>query len=663
MTSELKVAKVVSPIEKEAVLFDEGIRITGGDYPIVVNTLAEAEALAARLADGRKITVVSDSSSTPPGLTTTRTVSGGLATGGVAEDASGVRFTPAGVGAVARTAQDKMREVVSVKDFGAIGDGVTDDTAAIQAAIDYVFSAGGGAVYAPPGNYLLSSFRSSYYTVRARSRVSVFGSGPRTIFKIADGMVSSTQGVAFLYDHDNPIDDATYKDFTVDWNGQNNPNPNTPVGNTTRFGSNGGPTNLHITGVTFLNPGGHHNIWISGAGAKNCSVKNCVFINAGRSVADNTLITDHSSIYVDCSQVTIEGNIFFCENLNDTVATAVEMHGNNVTCQNNIIYGYSLGVIAGASENTGNNLSCKIKGNIFDSVIECVRIHAAFTHANDLFVVEGNTGKLRTIIGRASFGVRTLSESSSVCGALSVIGNLFAISSLADTITPHIGIFVTDWATVDISGNTLRDFPGEGVFFGAIVGNAFTVAVRENQLLSCGVNTGSVKRAVAVLAESGRQVEYSRVLGNTLICTASFPGTTAAQYGVQTFGNIRRLEVIDNEIEGQTLISVNRDGVDATAVTLIRHVGNEDPFNNINATFGSEYRSRSSSRVWQMVIPASNGSSDGWRSTEYSAASPTTGRHSPGDRAVNQSPSVGQPKAWSCTEFGTPGTFVSEGNL
>lgn len=69
MTSELKVAKVASPIEKEAVLFDEGIRITGGDYPIVVNTLAEAKALATRLADGRKITVVSDSSSTPPGLT------------------------------------------------------------------------------------------------------------------------------------------------------------------------------------------------------------------------------------------------------------------------------------------------------------------------------------------------------------------------------------------------------------------------------------------------------------------------------------------------------------------------------------------------------------------------------------------------------------------
>ena len=48
-----------------------------------------------------------------------------------------------------RTAIAKLADTVSVKDFGAVGDGVTDDTAAIQAAVNAA-----NAIYFPAGTYV-----------------------------------------------------------------------------------------------------------------------------------------------------------------------------------------------------------------------------------------------------------------------------------------------------------------------------------------------------------------------------------------------------------------------------------------------------------------------------------------------------------------------------
>lgn len=77
------------------------------------------------------------------------------ATLGSSTGASLVGFIQAGAGAVLRTAQSKMREIVSVKDFGAVGDGVVDDTLALSNTFDFVKTIG-GTMYLPSGTYLVS---------------------------------------------------------------------------------------------------------------------------------------------------------------------------------------------------------------------------------------------------------------------------------------------------------------------------------------------------------------------------------------------------------------------------------------------------------------------------------------------------------------------------
>ena len=69
--------------------------------------------------------------------------------------ADGVQFTQTGSGAVQRTVESKLQDVVSVKDFGAVGDGVTDDTSSVQSAVT-VAVATNKVVYAPAGTYLLN---------------------------------------------------------------------------------------------------------------------------------------------------------------------------------------------------------------------------------------------------------------------------------------------------------------------------------------------------------------------------------------------------------------------------------------------------------------------------------------------------------------------------
>lgn len=91
-------------------------------------------------------------------------------------------------GAVATTVRDALDDVVSVKRFGAVGDGVADDSAAIQAAIDAVEAEGGGTVYFPVGTYSIQ------LSLTPKSNVSYRGEGELSVLKI-----TTTPGPTYIF--------------------------------------------------------------------------------------------------------------------------------------------------------------------------------------------------------------------------------------------------------------------------------------------------------------------------------------------------------------------------------------------------------------------------------------------------------------------------------
>lgn len=297
--------------------------------------------------------------------------------------AGAVTFLQAGTGAVPRSVQSKERDVVSVKDFGAVGDGVTDDTAAIQAALN----SGAKSVLFPSGTYKVSTTLqpaagqtltfdaaslvvSSAITVLtiAQSGVTVQGA---VIKSATDGVWSGVYGILITAPYATLIDcvikditfnavltDSTYgrienlSTFNCGWdsvvffeNADYNYVTNLYSYRSGRsaVGSDVGATGNVVDGAVVIDNGSplitdqHHDV-LHFEGAINCVFKNCDVYYTTAHPAHLSGLTDVNAVVrfnkgSGCRAENI--SVYYASNLNKTVQSIVcDQTPNDVVVEN-----------------------------------------------------------------------------------------------------------------------------------------------------------------------------------------------------------------------------------------------------------------------------------------------------------------------------------------
>jgi hypothetical protein len=292
-------------------------------------------------------------------------------------DNTKVTYTASGTGAVARSVDSKLGDIVSVKDFGAVGDGVTNDCDAFRAAI-----AASKNIFIPAGTYVISPTATSgdfmlYLGTQgtggnpsSRNGMTITGEGNKSIIKLGNNVGAAK--LLFAGAVGDSFANMTFKNFMIDLNGANN--LQTSFSSPARYNSafyffcyceNILFQNLYIkdgTGSQLIRVGGD----TSGTYGKNIRIQDCKFENFGIGITNN-FQQDVSVCYVQADGIYIEGNIFECSNFTFDLSrghTALELHGDQSTqIVNNSFRYVQLPILLVSSFKATNNIL--VEGNNF----------------------------------------------------------------------------------------------------------------------------------------------------------------------------------------------------------------------------------------------------------------------------------------------------------
>ena len=186
---------------------------------------------------------------------------------------------------IARDIEDIVGESLSVKSYGAVGDGVTDDSAAFNAAIARLRAYGGKSLKIPAGTYLLSN---PIELTAGTYNLLIYGEGKSSIIKRGGADIVAGKGLFTL----SGVTNITFKDLVINGNtttitrltygagtaGNNFDNDpmNDKLTKNTTFWFRGGCSGVTLDGVKIINTGGYAALFSADtANITNVVIKNC----------------------------------------------------------------------------------------------------------------------------------------------------------------------------------------------------------------------------------------------------------------------------------------------------------------------------------------------------------------------------------------------------
>lgn len=413
-------------------------------------------------------------------------------------------------------AHDRGR--ISVKDypFSAVGDGTAIDTAAIQAAVDYLSGIGGGTLHFPRGTY---KFRG----VVPKSNVWYSGEAGTKFIPHIDGANPVFFG---FFVSDNTVTRSNVQFMGIEFDFQGDLYPADPILTGTPLER--GINCRNVADWTFLrcrfyNNPGHQSIWLSDNSnppkVKNVKVLGCTFERYGRAVAGNVSQNDHSCLYIQGIGTIVQGNTF-TNDIEDTVGTCAELHGWGIVVCGNTMRNSNVGVIVSAIYSDLHTVS--VAHNAMDSCRVGVSIWQGQSFIPYDIQINNNTIANYTHFGVATFQGNGSSTFGQLGGATygeswSIRDNLIRYKSSAGADAVNFigaGVRLNYCKNVSILNNDMPRVCGRGVLLYPLAGAESFIFVEDNMLYLNEASLGAAYKNAIQIGDGSSTLNYLTVKNN-----------------------------------------------------------------------------------------------------------------------------------------------------